>query len=206
VCNDRNDVQKKDPSKRTKQRTLFLNAKMLRTTAVAWHKLKGVQWLSGSLSSLYSCSRSFSSNPGRYHVEVSNADRADATKLTVRGPDVPGLLASMTIALAVKGCSLVELNAANDFKGVDTSLVHEKLETTNQIKDIFFVINRETGMPFDDDDLNDLAKSVLESTKSPLNVVSVQGAIGEMNKLDANLKHPVSQEGQITIIPSKPNF
>lgn len=178
---------------------------MLRTTAVAWHKLKGVQRLSGSLSSLYS-SRSFSSNPGRYHVEVSNADRADATKLTVRGPDVPGLLASMTIALAVKGCSLVELTASSDFKGVDTSSVHEKLETANQIKDIFFVVNRETGMPFDDNDLNDLAKSVLEATKSPLNVVSVQGAIGEMTKLDANLQHPVSKEGQITIIPRKPSF
>ena len=46
-----------------------------------------------------------------YCVEVSNADRPDATRITVRGPDVDGILASMTVALAQQGCSLKELHA-----------------------------------------------------------------------------------------------
>ena len=47
-----------------------------------------------------------------FEVEASNAVRDDATVLTVRGPDVDGLLASMTAALTARGCSLVELHAA----------------------------------------------------------------------------------------------
>ena len=47
-----------------------------------------------------------------FQVEASNAVREDATVLTVRGPDVDGLLASMTAALTSQGCSLVELHAA----------------------------------------------------------------------------------------------
>jgi len=32
-----------------------------------------------------------------YHVEVDNTARGDATQLTITGPDVPGLLAAMTV-------------------------------------------------------------------------------------------------------------
>ena len=46
-----------------------------------------------------------------YYVEVSNAERPDATRITVRGPDVDGILASMTVALAQEGASLKELHA-----------------------------------------------------------------------------------------------
>lgn len=46
-----------------------------------------------------------------FEVEASNALREDATVLTVRGPDIDGLLASMTAALTAKGCSLIELHA-----------------------------------------------------------------------------------------------
>ena len=45
-----------------------------------------------------------------FTIEASNVQRNDVTALTVRGPDVDGLLASMTAALSVRNCSLVRIN------------------------------------------------------------------------------------------------
>lgn len=62
-------------------------------------------------------------------MEASNALRPDATVLTVRGPDVDGLLASMTAALTAKGCSLVELHAAKAVSAAELpSTVQEGIE------------------------------------------------------------------------------
>lgn len=75
-----------------------------------------------------------------FEVEASNALREDATVLTVRGPDVDGLLASMTAALTAKGCSLVELHAAKAKavaaakKVVDT----DGINASNEGKEISF--------------------------------------------------------------------
>jgi hypothetical protein len=173
----------------------------------------GSQFFSGLLGVAGTGRRDFSSqtkNLSSYHIEVNNAERKDATKLTVTGPDVPGLLASMTVALAVKGCSLKELHAAdekgaNSFK--DPSEPHRKHveEAPHQIKDIFFVVNRETGSQFEDDSLEDLARSLLESTKSPMNVLCVSGAMRKLERMDENMQHPakMADKGHITIIPSK---
>jgi hypothetical protein len=83
--------------------------------------------------------RSFSKDfSAFYHIEVSNAANPNSTQLTVSGPDVDGILASMTVALAVQGCSLVELHAA---KNVDGS-IRSSRTSTSQIKDTFLVVDR----------------------------------------------------------------
>ena len=134
-----------------------------------------------------------------YHIEASNAARDDATQLTVSGPDVDGILASMTVALAVQGCSLVELHAA---KSVDCSSVSLR-EDDQQIKDVFAVVNRNTGQRFEDEELEGLANALLESLKTPMNTLSVTGANKVLKKMDGNLKETKeSLTDQITVIPS----
>ena len=71
-----------------------------------------------------------------FTIEASNALRHGATALTVRGPDVDGLLASMTAALAVRGCSLVELHA----KRSHTNLQQDDVDldpNDRMIEDVF---------------------------------------------------------------------
>lgn len=104
-----------------------------------------------------------------FQIEASNGLRKGFTALKVTGPDVDGLLASMTAALAVRGCSLVELHAQRSRNEEVASDGTQK-----QIEDIFYVVNRETGMPFEDEDLEELARGLLDSTRTPMNVNSVK--------------------------------
>jgi len=101
--------------------------------------------------------------------------------------------------LSLKGCSLVALHADTAFK---EEAIHFQKET-GTIRDVILVVDRSTGKPFDDSELHDLGKTLLESTKSPMNVLSVKGAVGELEKMEANLQLDATaqEEGQITIIP-----
>lgn len=149
--------------------------------------------------------RSFSSSRDwsvYYQIEANNAAREDATQLTVSGPDIDGILASMTVALAVRGCSLVELHAA---KSVDTASHHQSLEAeTPMIHDVFYVVDRSTGNPFEDDELEPLAKSLLESLKSPMNLIGVGGVGMSMETYKVRVPEtPVgSEKQQIKIVKS----
>jgi len=137
-----------------------------------------------------------------FQIEASNALRKDATALSVWGPDVDGLLASMTAALAVRGCSLVELHAKRRIPSEDN------LETKS-IEDIFYVVKRETGEPFDDDELEDLARGLLDSTRTPMNVNSVKAAMHELESTNSYLRARVKKleevmyEKQITVVPKQ---
>jgi len=117
-----------------------------------------------------------------YRIEVSNASKShpDTTKLTVRGPDVDGIMASMTVALATRGCSLLELHAAKATGFIDAaSHVHrQSSDDEDCIEDVFYVVNRSTGKPFEDDELEDLGRSLLKALKTPLNVLNSAGGIG----------------------------
>ncbi|KAG7339960.1 hypothetical protein IV203_006363 [Nitzschia inconspicua] len=140
---------------------------------------------------------------GYYHIEASNSlnNKDDtvvyATRLTVTGPDVDGILASMTVALAFKGCSLVSLHAA---KSQDTGYREECMHSNhlsyseeqdddnntnnndnNTIKDVFYVVNRYTGQPFDDDELYDLAGSLLDALKTPMATLGMVGGGNNSN-------------------------
>jgi hypothetical protein len=158
-----------------------------------------------------------------FAIEASNAERSDATALTVRGPDVDGLLASMTAALAVKGCSLVELHAKRNIDDADASVTTTTTQqqemdmngtagtnksVSSSIHDVFYIVQRETGQPFPDDELPELAQLLLDATRTPMNVTSVTAALHELEQDNALLRNRVHkleavvQDQQITIVPS----
>lgn len=128
-----------------------------------------------------------------FEIEASNAVRDNATSLKISGPDVDGLLASMTAALAVRGASIVEINA----KATDLG-----------IEDFFFVVKRETNDPFDDDELEELAQGLLDSTRTPMNVNSVKAAMHELENTNSFLQARVKKleklmyERNITLVSS----
>ncbi|CAB9525565.1 expressed unknown protein [Seminavis robusta] len=134
-----------------------------------------------------------------YHVEVSNADRPDATRITVRGPDVDGILASMTVALAQEGCSLKELHAG--YAKTETVSYEQKGRKDDQIEDIFYVAQHSTGEPFPDDALQDLGLSLLASLRTPMVCLS-----GKQTQVDLKQEHHQEHDhenDQITIVKSK---
>lgn len=151
-----------------------------------------------------------------FTIEASNARRKDVTALTVRGPDVDGLLASMTAALAVRGCSLVELHAKRSHTDLDHQEEEDEGDDSNpvdltqdrQIEDIFYVVQRDTGGPFPDDELQELAQGLLDSTRTPMNVNSVKAAMHELESTNNFLQARIQKleqamyERQITVIPS----
>lgn len=134
-----------------------------------------------------------------FTIEASNATRDSATALTVRGPDVDGLMASMTAALAVRGCSIIEIHAQR---------AHPNDADNKDIEDVFYVVKRETGEPFDDDELEELAQGLLDSTRTPMNVNTVKAAMHELENTNSYLQARVKKlerimyERQITLVSS----
>jgi hypothetical protein len=145
----------------------------------------------------------------KYTIEASNAMRESATALTVRGPDVDGLLASMTAALAVRGCSIVEIHAQ---QVAGTAMEDEddfsSPNDSKMIQDIFYVVNRETGEQFDDEELEELAEALLDSTRQPMNIVKVKAQVHELESTNSYLQQRINKleqlmyERQITLISS----
>jgi hypothetical protein len=125
-------------------------------------------------------------NEFAFSIEASNADRDDATILTVRGPDMDGLLASMTAALTARGVSLKELHAArrpvNADDNVDASTSQEMIE------DVFVVVQHGTKKQIPDDELDDLAQALLEATFAPVNVRSFNAQVKELEESNSELK------------------
>jgi hypothetical protein len=131
-----------------------------------------------------------------YRVEVSNAARPDATKITVRGPDVDGILASMTVALAQEGCSLKELHAG--YANLSETLSYESRNAdASEIEDIFFVAQHTTGKPFPDEALPDLGKTLLKALRKPMACLSGKKEEDEVD-LDEDQQH--AKEDQITVV------
>ncbi len=134
-----------------------------------------------------------------FTIEASNAVRENATALTVRGPDVDGLMASMTAALAVRGCSIIEIHAQR---------AHPNDLEDKEIEDVFYVVKRETGNAFDDDELEELAEGLLDSTRTPMNVNTVKAAMHELENTNSFLQARVKKlerimyERQITLVSS----
>jgi hypothetical protein len=145
---------------------------------------------------------------------------------SVTGPDVDGILASMTVALAVKGCSLVSLHAAkvqdtgyrkgdlaNNSNSTNERVSYSEDDATppdkdsdsNTIKDVFYVVNRFSGEPFQDDELYDLAESLLEALKTPMAIMGGTGAIGShTNKNATNSNNNNTVERVISKQPTPP--
>lgn len=168
-----------------------------------------------------------------YHIEVSNAQAIHkdanqndngttvphppaATTITVRGPDIDGIMASMTVALATHGCSLMELHAAMAADSAhahvpqsssESSSSESSSNSTPMIEDVFLVVDRRTGKPFDDDLLQDLGQSLLKALEKPLIPVlrgsEQEEALQRLVQDVQNGKLTTSSElGQISVIKS----
>lgn len=96
-----------------------------------------------------------------FEVEVSNDERDDATVLTVRGPDVDGVLAGITAALTLHGCSLLEVRA-------------NSTDGENSFEDVFVIVNKETKEKIKDSDLEQLCKVILNASKEGPNLLKFQ--------------------------------
>jgi hypothetical protein len=92
-----------------------------------------------------------------YEVEASNKAHKDATTFVIRGPDVDGVLASVTSTLSNMNCSIVEVRAGR----------HEKDgECANCIEDVLVVRRNSQQIP--NEELEQVAKAILEATSTPV--------------------------------------
>jgi len=112
-----------------------------------------------------------------FDIEVSNALRQGATTIIVRGPDVDGLLASITSALNTFECSLLEVSAINSGE-------------EGTIEDKFVIVNSKTKEAIDDDKLEDLANVILDATRSlpPALKAHILELEEKVKKLERNLQ------------------
>lgn len=137
-----------------------------------------------------------------FEIDVSNKKRRDATTVTVKGPDVDGVLASLTAAITAHGYSLVELHA---------SPVHFEGEADGQVVEDVFVLRPRGGGPkvkVDDQDLEDLGRVLLEACKDPLSAHSLKTQVKKLEAKNERLinrleiMERVMEERQIKIEPS----
>jgi hypothetical protein len=113
-----------------------------------------------------------------FEVEIDNAVNPGLTTVYVRGPDVDGVLASITARIAAHGCSVVKLDAG--LRGGDDTTTLQNLlsqSPTLVVEDTFIIRDRATGRAVDNDDLDDLARTILAAAKDPLNSHSLKGQI-----------------------------
>ena len=137
-----------------------------------------------------------------FEVEASNRDRTDATAIRVKGPDVDGVLASMTAALAAAGYSVVELQAKtrDDAGGTFSEGIYE---------DVFIVRPRGSKEKVPDEDLDELAHTVLNACKDPLSSHSLRAQVLNLKEDNDALLERVLwlekalEERQITVVKEK---
>jgi len=115
-------------------------------------------------------------NEFAFEVEAHNDD-PNATTLIIRGPDNDGLLAGMTAALSLNGCSILDVSA------------HKLPNGT--IEDKFSIVKQGTGERFDDDELESMCKLMLEAThQSPMLLKAQMNEVEDQNRqMQERIKH-----------------
>jgi hypothetical protein len=132
------------------------------------------------------------------------------TTIIVRGPDVDGVLASITACIASCGCSVAELHAgyrkvlsqeddtavsnieegevlgSNDESSTSSSnsavesLVHLLNPPPPLVEDIFLIRDRATQQALENDELESIGQQILAAAKDPLNSHSLKGRLEEL--------------------------
>lgn len=85
-----------------------------------------------------------------FSIHMSNGERDNATAITVEGPDVPMLIASLTAVLASHSCDV------SDFRG---GLDQER---RGRVRDVFYVTRG--GEQLDQAELEPLARAILDAS------------------------------------------
>lgn len=115
-------------------------------------------------------------NEFAFEVEAHNDD-PKATTLIIRGPDNDGLLAGMTAALSLNGCSILDVSA------------HKLPDGT--IEDKFSIVRQGTGKRLEDEELAGVSKLLLEASHHcPLLMKAQMNEMEEQNRqLQERIKH-----------------
>jgi hypothetical protein len=85
-----------------------------------------------------------------FSINLNNEERDNATAITVEGPDVPMLIASLTAVLASHGCDV------SDFRGGMDQ------ERQGRVRDVFYVTRG--GEKLDQAELEPLARAILDAS------------------------------------------
>lgn len=145
-----------------------------------------------------------------FEVEVDNEVNPGYTTVIVRGPDVDGVLASITACIASCGCSVAELHAGyrkvlsseeevvvSETDGGDarseknandnsvSSMAAESLASLlntapPRVEDIFLIRDRSTQQALENDELETLGQQILAAAKDPLNSHSLKSRLEEL--------------------------
>ena len=119
---------------------------------------------------------------GTFQIEADNAALPDATTLVVEGPDLPGLLASLSAALSASGVHLVEASGrAGTVQG--------------SVRDVFIVRGRDGGQ-VDDDALDDLARALLLAARDPLRAHMIKAQNAALQHKLMHLEAEVAKLGE----------
>lgn len=118
-----------------------------------------------------------------FEIDVSNKQRRDATTVTVTGPDVDGVLASLTAAITSNGYSLVELHAA--------SRAHA--DGTHIVEDVFVIRPRGQSVKgqIDDRDLDEVGQILFAACRDPLSAHSLKTQVHDLKSENETLKDRV---------------
>jgi len=125
-----------------------------------------------------------------FAFEVEAINSLDSTTFIVRGPDDDGILADMTVALTMRGCSIIAVAA-------------RKLED-GSIEDKFTVVDKRTKTRLEDDDLAEVSKLLLTSIGESPHLLKAQ--FEDQNKvLQARVRHLEDElfRRRLTIRPTK---
>lgn len=136
-----------------------------------------------------------------FEVEVDNEVNPGFTTVIVRGPDVDGVLASITACIASCGCSVAELHAGYrkelnkedntvipTNKEVEASTNNSPVESLVQllnpppprVEDIFLIRDRSTQHALENEELENLGQQILAAAKDPLNSHSLKSRLDEL--------------------------
>lgn len=169
-----------------------------------------------------------------FEVEVDNTAHPGYTTVVVRGPDVDGVLASITAGIASFGCSVVELHAglrkteldeeqlaairkvttvdAEPSNSTPTSFLDSlQSQTVERVEDTFLIRDRTTHQAIDNEDLDPLARTILAAAKDPLNSHSLKSQLEDLEIENMALADRVLalekklEDQQIKIVPAALN-
>mmetsp|Transcript_4794 Transcript_4794/g.8251 ORF Transcript_4794/g.8251 Transcript_4794/m.8251 type:complete len:335 (-) Transcript_4794:40-1044(-) len=121
-----------------------------------------------------------------FSVDVSNEEcpSVEFTCVTVEGPNIPGVIASVATALTVAGCKIQTMNGVRADLSVTTGSISNK---TGEGMCFTFVIHR-NGAQVADDKLDELAKLVLQAAKEPNNINSLTTANEQLRTENSQLQ------------------
>jgi hypothetical protein len=134
-------------------------------------------------------------NEFKFEVEASNDDDPASTTLIVRGPDRDGLLAGLSVALTLRGCSILDVHA-------------HKLED-GTVVDKFLVVDQQTKKRLRDEELADVLKLLLDATSSTEQPHLLKVKVNELEEqkeaLEGRIKHleVVLLQRRMTVRPSQ---